>query len=1093
MSANSLRAFIHSCVLAVLVCCSIFAQTSTGALSVTVLDATGASIPTATVTVTGSDTGNVLRTVPANNSGLVDVPLIPPGTYDISVSAPGFKTTLRKRIPVAAGSVQDVRLTLETGSASQEITVTGQAPLVEDKSATLAQVISSRQLIDLPLNGRNYLAVANLTAGAIPASGSRDQTFSAYGNTGLQNAFLLDGARNQNYLRGLDNRTRDMVRPPLDALSEFTVQTSNFSAEFGAAAGGVVNAITKNGTNQIHGSVYEFIRNDKLDAINFFAQSRPLLVRNQFGGSLGGPIKKDRAWLFGAYEGFNNRSETTSTSTVPTAAQRTGNFGNTAIYSPATTRVNPSGSGYIRSLFPGNSIPAGQLNAIGVAIANAYPLPNVAGSPNLFTANTAQRQNTKNGVVRGDVQLSSKDSLFARYSQTSGLQNTDAALPAPVGQPIDRQTDSKSAGFGYTRTLSPTFINEFRFTWTTITMAQDSTVPRNEIIPGSLDTLVDSGTPTFNVSNYASYGAQASCCGNSPLRKSSGVWDGSDNLSKSFGAHTIKFGGEAIWIRPSTFATSNGRSSFGFTGVFTQNPQARSGSGNALADLLLGDANSLTTGTTAQAVERGWFAGGYIQDQWTVNQQLTINLGVRYEYSAPYTETQDRMANLVLDRGSPLYGQFILAGDNRLPRSLVSGNFTNIAPRVGLAWRVPGTGDLVIRSSFGIFYAQDEGTGITNRLISNPPFYGYGAQTISSDQLNPSTGFVLNSGVTIPRPAPINPASFVLVPSATATLVSWPLTTRTPYVQQWNCSVQKTLPWNMLAEINYVGNHGVQFLGVGEGNQPMILAATTVNSRRPLIAFTDASVKQVGNWNMTYYHGMSSRIEKRFASGVSFLSTFTYGHAIDLQNPALDLCDGCGSGSTIQNNYDRAANRASSDNDVRLRFVLAGSFELPFGKGKPFLSNSGFATAIAGGWRVVPIYQAQTGLPFTPSLSFDAANAGTVTRPNALCSGSVPNPSISRWFDTSCFVAGPSYVFGNAGRNVLRAPGINNLDMSIQRDFRLPLEHATVLTFRAEGFNALNHPQFAAPGATVGNSTYGIITATSTDNRQLQFAIHVQF
>jgi hypothetical protein len=272
-----------------------------------------------------------------------------------------------------------------------------------------------------------------------------------------------------------------------------------------------------------------------------------------------------------------------------------------------------------------------------------------------------------------------------------------------------------------------------------------------------------------------------------------------------------------------------------------------------------------------------------------------------------------------------------------------------------------------------------------------------------------------------------------------------------------------------------------------------VLGPTTVNSRRPLIAFTDASVKQVGNWNMTYYHGMSARIEKRFASGVSFLSTFTYGHAIDIQNPALDLCDGCGSGGTIQNNYDRAANRASSDNDVRLRFVLAGSFELPFGKGKPFLSNSGIASAIAGGWRVVPIYQAQTGLPFTPSLSFDAANAGTVTRPNTLCSGSLPNPSISRWFDTSCFVAGPSYVFGNTGRNVLRAPGINNLDMSIQRDFRLPLEHATILTFRAEGFNALNHPQFAAPGATVGNSTYGIITATSTDNRQLQFAIHVQF
>ncbi len=1069
------------------------AQTSTGELSVTILDASGAVVPNAAVTVTGSQTGNVLRSLSSNDRGLANVPLIPPGDYDISVTSPGFKTTLRRSIPVAVGSVQNVQITLETGSSNQEITVVGQAALVEDKSATLAQVITSRQLIELPLNGRNYLAVANLTAGAIPSNGSRDQTFSAYGNTGLQNAFLLDGARNENYLRGLDNRTRDMVRPPVDALNEFTVQTSNYSAEFGAAAGGVVNAITKNGTNEIHGSAYEFFRNGRLDAINFFAQTRPLLVRNQYGGSLGGPMKKDRIWLFGAYEGYANRSETTTTSNVPTLAQRTGIFGATPVFDPSTTRVNPSGSGYIRTQFPGNTIPASQLNPIGVAIANSYPLPNVLGSSNLFTANVAQRQNTKNGVVRGDVQASSKDSVFARYSRTSGPLDTDAALPAPNGDPISRQTDSTSAGLGYTRTLSPTFINELRFTWTTITMAQDATVARNEIIPGSLDPLVDSGTPTFNISNYAAYGAQASCCTNSPLRKSSGVWDWSDNLSKSFGAHVFKFGGEFMLIRPDTFATSNGRSSFGFTGVFTQNPQSRSNSGNALADLLLGDANSLTTGTTAKAVERGWFGGGYFQDQWTVNSQLTINLGVRYEYSAPYIETQNHMANLILDAGNPLYGQFVLAGDKRLPRSLISGDDNNVAPRVGVAWHVPGAGDLVIRSSYGIFYAQDEGTGVTNRMTSNPPFYGYGSQTISSDQLNPASGFVLNSGVTIPRPTAINPASFVLVPSATAQLVSWPSNTKTPYVQQWNFSVQKTLPWSMLAEVNYVGNHGVQFLGLGEANQPMVLSATSVNSRRPLIAFTDASVKQVGNWNMSSYHGMSARLEKRYASGVSFLSTFTYGHAIDIQNPALDLCDGCGSGGTIQDNYNRNANRASSDNDVRLRFVLAGSFELPFGKGKPYLSNSRAGSMLLGGWRAVPIYQAQTGLPFTPALSFDAANAGTVTRPNAVCSGSLPNPSLTRWFDTSCFVAGPSYAFGNAGRNILRGPGLNNLDISVQRDFRLPIEHATVLTFRAEGFNAANHPQFAAPGSTVGNTTNGVITATSNDNRKLQFAIHIQF
>ncbi|MCU1261541.1 MAG: hypothetical protein JWO80_4426, partial [Bryobacterales bacterium] len=533
--------------------------------------------------------------------------------------------------------------------------------------------------------------------------------------------------------------------------------------------------------------------------------------------------------------------------------------------------------------------------------------------------------------------------------------------------------------------------------------------------------------------------------------------------------------------------------SFGFTGVFTQNPQTRSGTGNSVADLLLGDANSLTTGTVAESVERAWFAAGYVQDQWTITRQLTLSLGIRYEYASPYIEVHNRMANFILDGGDPLYGQLIQAGNSVRPRSLVYGDTNNWAPRVGLAWRVPHVKDLVVRSSFGLFYAQDQGTGVTNRMTSNPPSFGYGAQTITSDQLFPSSGFVLNPSISITRPTAIDPSKFTLVPSATSTLVSWPTHIQTPYVAQWSFSVQKSLPWDMAAEVNYVGNHGVQMLGIGEGNQPTVLASTTVVSRRPLAQYTVANVKAVGNWNMSYYEGLSSKLEKRFRSGVSFLTTFTYGHALDLQNPALDLCDGCGSGDTIQNNYNRRANRASSDNDVRLRYVFGGSFELPFGAGKPFLANSRAGSALLGGWRGTAIYQVQTGLPFTPSLSFDAANAGTVTRPNRVCDGNIDNPTLQRWFDTSCFVAPASLTFGNSGRNVLRAPGRNNLDLSVQRDFRMPIERATILQLRLEAFNALNHPQFGVPGATVGNATNGIITSTGPDNRQLQLGVRVTF
>lgn len=1070
------------------------AQTATGELSVTVLDATGGLVPSANVTVTGTDTGAKVRTLASNDQGMASVSLLPPGNYDVEVKAPGFKSAIRRALALSAGSVLSVSITLETGSTSDSITVVGEAPLLEEKSATLGQVVSAKQMIDLPLNGRNYLDLARLTPGAVPTTGSRDQTFSAYGNSGLQNAFLLDGARNENYLRGLDNRARDMIRPPLDALAEFTVQTSNFSAEYGAAAGGVVSTVTKSGTNTLHGSAYEFLRNDNLDATNFFAGGvKPLLVRNQFGGSLGGPIRKDKIWAFGAYEGLRLRNESTSSTNVPTADMHNGVF-NTNIFDPDSTRANPAGSGYIRDLFPGNTIPSSRMNSIGASRMALYPAANVPGSTTLYRRNIPLVQNNNNGVVRGDYQVSSKDTMFGRYSRSQSRISASTPLAPPAQMPTDRNITSSSAGYGYTRTLTSTLINEFRFTWTTIDMDQDGIQPRDEIIKGSLDSKINSGTPVFNVSTFASIGSQPGDYGNSPLRKSSGVWDMANNVSKNWGAHVLRFGTEFMWIRPSTFAQSNGRTSFGFSGVFTQNPQSRSGTGNAAADLLMGYANSITTGTVAQNVERGWFGSGYIQDQWTVNRQLTLNFGIRYEYSSPYTETENRMANFILDDGDPLYGQLIQAGNGNRPRGLVYGDHNNWAPRVGFAWRVPKAKDLVVRGSYGIFYSQDQGTGVVNRMTSNPPSWGYGAVTISSDQLFPSSGYILNPSATINRPTPIDPAKFVLVPTATAALTSWPTYPKTPYVQQWSFSVQKQLPGNFLFEANYVGNHGVQLMAQGEGNQPKTLSATTVVSRRPLAAYTVASVKTFYNWNMSSYNGLSTKLERRFGSSVALLTTFTWGHALDYQDVSLDLTDSNGGGNGLQDNYYRRANWASGDNDIPLRFVVAGSFESPIGKGKRYLSDNKAASAIGGGWRLALIYQAQSGQPKTPGLSYDAANAGTTTRPNRVCDGNISGGgTIDRYFDTSCFAAPASYTFGNSGRNVLRVPGLNNVDISLQRDFRLMPDRAPILQFRLEGFNALNHTQFGGPGLTVGSPTYGKITGTRVDARQLQLGVRLSF
>ncbi|MEO6966619.1 MAG: carboxypeptidase regulatory-like domain-containing protein [Acidobacteriaceae bacterium] len=1078
----------------------VFAQSSTGGISITVSDPMGAVVVGATVAVKGSTTGNILRTLQTNEAGLATAPLLPPGTYDVSISAAGFKQFTRAQIPVSVGQIADLRIQLLTGSSQQSVTVTGAAPLIQASTSTVAQVVSSHQMLQLPLSGRSYLSIANLSAGAAPTVGGKDNSFNSYGNTGMQNAFLLDGARNVNYIRGIDNGQRDMIRPPLDALSEFTVQTSNYSAVYGASAGAVVNAVTKSGTNELHGSAYDFLQNDKTNASNFFALTgvKPLLVQNQFGGSLGGPIKKDRAWIFGAYEGLHDHSDASAVSFVPSLANRAGNFGTTPIYDPFTT--TPSGTGYVRTPFPNNIIPTAKMSPITSQLLANYPAPNVPGSVNQFSNSLPTIFHSENLVVRGDVQLTSKDSMFGRYSLDWQSTLASAALPLPTQTPVDRTIKSYGVGYGYTHVFNATTVNEVRLNWTSLNLHSDATQKLDPIIPGALAPGIDSSIPQFNISGFAQIGAQASCCTNSPLQKTSGVWDFSDNLSKTMGRHSLQMGDEVMLIRPSTDSALSGRGSFGFTGVFTQNPQSRTGTGSAVADFLLGTATTATIGTPANANDRGWYTGAYFQDDWTVNGSLTLNLGVRYDYIAPYTETHNRIANLILDRYDPLYGDFILAGDSRKPRSLVTTSKKNLAPRLGFAYRVPKVKNFAVRGAFGIFYAQDSGLGVSHRMDANPPFFGYGATAIVSDQENPSTGFEVVPGATVPTVPPINPADFKLLPTATANLTSWADHMTTPYVQEWNLALEKQLPWRMVWTTTYVGNVGVHHWNVTLPNQPLVPGPGSPTARRPLAAFTVARVQRVSPWGKSNYNGLSTKVQKNFQSGVSFLAAYTYGRAIDYQDYGNgDECvvaSGCGGGGdNPQNNYDLEAQRGPSDNNIKQRFSLGGDWQLPFGSDRAYW-GSGWKSKIAGGWALAAIYQVETGVPFTPVLSFDNANVQTTSRPNRVCKGNLSRSeaSPSHWFDTSCFVVPAQYTYGNSGRNALYGPGLNMLDLGLHRDFNMSIvSKPVVLQFRVEAFNALNHPQFAQPGSQVGTSSFGVVTTTSQNNRNFQFAARLAF
>ncbi len=1074
------------------------AQTSTGEIDLTIHDPSGAIIPKAAVTITGSDTGNLARTLVSNGSGLAQAPLLRPNDYDIAVSAPGFEKLLRQKVVLRVGDVLNLNLTMTPGSSTQSVTITGETPQLEEKSVTLDQVMETKEMVQLPLNGRNYLDLGRLAPGAIPgpgaSQGSRDETFSAYGNTGLQNAFVMDGARNENYLRGLDNRARDALRPPLDALAEFQVQTSNYSAEFGASAGAVISAVTKSGTNQIHGSVYDFLRNDHMDAADFFAQAgvKPLLVQNQYGVSGGAPIIKNRVWIFSAYEGTHIRSEGTGLSTVPTAAMQQGNFGSTPIFDPLTNAPNPNGSGTVRTEFPNNVIPASRFNQIGQQVLGFYPLPNLPGVVNNYASEIPQGQNTHNFVVRGDVQISSKDSLFVRGSVIRYTTQVNTALPPPAQDPVNRFIPSDGVGIGYTRTFTATLVNELRFSWTRITVGNDETTPLNPVINGLLDPRIQHGTPTINVTGFTGIGAQPSCCGNSPLLKSSGVWDLSDNLSKSYGKHLLKFGTDVQDIRASTNSALNGRGTVGFTGVFTQNPLSRTNTGSPVADLLLGDGATVTTGTNAAVVERGKYAGWYAQDQWTVTPSLTVSLGMRYELFFPYVEQYNHMGNFIVNPSDPNFGHFEFAGLNGNSRALLTMDKNNVAPRVGFAWHVPGIKGMVVRSSYGMFYAQDQGDGVNDRMVSNPPFYGYGGVSITSDQVNPSTGFVLSSSALAPRPAPISASQFVLVPSATTGLIAWNQRDTTPYVQEWNFTVEKELPWNMVWQTSYVGNIGIHLWGDSQGNQPLTNGPGSPTTRRPLAQYTVAGVTVFAPWDRSTYEGMSSRVEKRFAKGLSLVTSFSYGRSLDLQNPALGVCDGCESGDGIQNAYNRNGQKGPSDQNVPLRFVTAVVWNLPFGPGHAMVGH-GWASQVVGDWQVSTIYQAQDGLPFSTVLSFDNANAGNTSWPNRICNGSLSNPSPSHWYNTSCFVSPASYVFGNEGRNVLTGQGHNNMDLALHRIFPLRFREGMALEFRAEAYNLFNHPVFQFPGATIGTASAGIISATALPNRELQMALRFMF
>lgn len=1052
-----------------------------GTILGTVSDPSGLAVAGAKVTLLNVDT-NLAQEAQTNTAGEYVFTPIRIGNYTVTVAMSGFASQTRTGLVLNVQQRMKVDFTLALGAVGQAVEVHAETPLLDSASSSIGQVVQNKSILELPLNGRDYQQLAVLTAGTTPTGGTSRGSgdFSANGARPLSNNYLLDGADNNSYVLDLQNQSTQAVAPSVDALQEFKVQNNNFSAEFGRYGGAVINATIKSGTNDVHGSLFEFLRNDAFDANNFFNNSAgralPAFRQNQFGATAGGPLVRNKLFLFSSYQGTRIAQGVTALSTVPSDAQRNGQF-TTAVYDPASTRANPSGSGYVRDLFPGNQIPASRFDPTGKKVVDTYPVANLPGNANNYILNPGNHIGNNQYDSRFDFNISSRDTLFGRYSLTDGWAMTPGPLPAPaVGQPAASSSPMTAHGavLGETHTISPEMINDLHLSFNRVDSGRLNQVTDRLIeeygfkgIPYYSDI---GGLPTLKITGYQGLGEG----GTLPNLKLSQVTQVSDNVTWIHGGHTVKSGFDVRYIISNAFTPSGTRGIFNFNGAYTQNPQSRTHTGDALADMLLGVPASATLTTPSVGNLRQHYYGAYLQDDWQVTRNLTLNLGVRWDASSPFWDHYNAMSNFIMEPG-PDFNTFIVAGsrgESIWDRALVNFPLTDFVPRIGLAWRLPGK--TVVRSSFGMFNAGTPLFGINSRLNYNPPFnesYSYnGDQTFPKFTL--AQGFP--TGALQPTINQIN-----------RTVNSFDPNMQNGYMEQWTVDVQRDLGANLLADVAYSASAGHHLMMTRDANQPRP-GPGALQPRSPFPQFT--SVNRIESAANSTYNALEAKLERRFSAGVTFLAAYTWSHFLDDTPTILDM-----GGSAIQDGYNRHAEKGNSNYDVRQRFVSSYAYELPAGKGKRFLSHGGIASGVLGGWQLNGILTLQSGRTFTPTLNYNAANAGGTQRPDRIASGVIPygDRAVNRWFDPSAFLAPGTYAFGDSGRNILTGPRLEQWDFSLVKNFRM--NERWQMQFRAESFNVFNHTNFGLPNAVIGTTAAGTISSTVSTPRQNQFALKLRF
>jgi hypothetical protein len=1069
------------------------AQQETASITGTVRDDSGGVVRQAAVTVTNVQT-NTSAYTESDDGGSYRLTSLRPGRYTVTIERTGFTRSLRSGITLQVDETAVIDVTLTPGQVTESVEVNAPTSLLQTQTSSRGQVIDQHKIAELPLNGRDYNHLAHLSPGVLPATPRLNSVgfkgaFNVNGNRPFSNVFQLDGVDNISYSNSFRGENVQLVQPSLEALQEFKIQTNAYSAEYGRSSGAVVNATIKSGTNTIRGGVYEFLRNDALDANNFFSNAlgapKPKRERNQFGAAVGGPLLRNRTFWFADYEGLRDLEGVPRTRQVPTADEKEGRFSSVVVdpFAPGRPAFGQNDQGqYV--------IPGERWDLVGKEIVKLIPDANVPGSATLYASTPVTDTRQDQFDIRIDHQIAPNLASFGRYS----FVDTLTFRPSPLGGLAEGSfndtfgsNDNRSQGLalGLTWTVSPRLVGDLRFGYS---RGDYYTRPPNFGVdgPGEIglknvpnDPRIVGGIPKIFMLGFDPVGRHTS----TPQFQTPRSWNPRATFSWTRGAHFVKFGGEFLHVdtRINDLNATIGR--IEFENRFTN---------RAVGDLLLGLPSRFQL-TSLTVMDQGQNMQFYfVQDDYRITPALTANLGVRYEYSTPPIEANNQFANF-----DPGTGTMVFAKDGGgYERSLIHPDRNNVAPRLGFAY-TPWS-KLVVRGGYGVFYTHTVRQGREGLLGFNPPFlidYGYQTNVTGAAAVASAALFRLEDGY---PSGLLDPASL----SPTVLRRGQDPNQRSPYVQQYHAGVQYQLRPDLVLDVAYVGNKGTKLPGFRNINQRAVIVNADGShsaGARPYPAFGD--IQWMENRVSSTYKSLQFRLDKRFTHGLTGTAAYTLGEAI-ADAPDHISTSAVGPGVDVgiyrepQDGYNLRAERGPAEFDIRHRFVASGIWELPFGEGRRFGNDWNRALdLLLGGWQITGLYALQSGLPLTATIAASTvANLGTErrVRPNVVGDPVLPESerTVARWFNTDAFVSPAPQAFGNAGIGIMRGPGHANLDVSAAKKFSIGQQRS--VQFRTEVFNAFNHANFGPPNLMRESSGFGQILSAG-NARIIQFGLKFYF